>query len=224
MVICLLLAAGLRLPALVRFPPGLHYDEAANAILAGEIGLQGERPIFIPSYTGKEVLFFYLASGLMGLVGESLFALRLTAAFAGILTVAATYWLGRELFADRRIALLAAALLSISFWHLLFSRLGFRAITQPLLQALALAALWHGLRRVEAGAQMPAQRTAWLWFVLAGIFLGLTAYTYLAARLFPLLLAPALLPLLRSRRRLPWLLLAGGVGFASLRLALGDAS
>ncbi|MCA9868448.1 MAG: glycosyltransferase family 39 protein [Anaerolineae bacterium] len=185
MVLALLVAAALRLPALTTVPPGAHYDEAANGVLAGDIGLRGERPIFIPSYTGKEPLFFYAAGGLMRALGPSLFALRLTAAFIGLLTVAATYRLGREMLADRRIALLAAALLAISFWHVLFSRLGFRAISQPLLQALAVAALFRGLR---------SGRWPWLW--LAGLLIGLTAYTYLAARLFPVLLAVALLPLL----------------------------
>ena len=131
MILCLLVAAALRLPELAATPPSLHYDEAANGILAGDIGLRGERPVFISSYTGKEALFFYLAGGLMRAVGESVFSLRLTAAFAGILTIAATYWLGREMLADRRQALLAAALLAVSFWHVLFSRLGFRAITEP---------------------------------------------------------------------------------------------
>ena len=185
MVLALLVAAALRLPALTTIAPGVHYDEAANGVLAGDIGLRGERPVFIPSYTGKEPLFFYAAGGLMRALGPSLFALRLTAAFLGLLTVAATYWLGREMLADRRIALLAAALLAVSFWHVLFSRLGFRAISQPLLQALAVAALFRGLR----GGRWP-----WLW--LAGLLIGLTAYTYLAARLFPVLLAVALLPLL----------------------------
>ena len=186
MVGCLLLAALLRLPALSQFPPGLHYDEAANAILAGDIGLRGARPLFIPSYTGKEVLFFYLAGGVMRLVGESVFALRLTAACLGLLTVAAAYRVGRELPRDRRTALLGAALLAVSFWHLLFSRLGFRAISQPLLQALTVAALWRGLRLVET---KPTDAQTWATFALGGLFLGLTAYTYLAARLFPVLLS-----------------------------------
>ena len=43
MVLSLLLAAALRLPELTSTPPGLHYDEAANGVLAGEIGLRGER-------------------------------------------------------------------------------------------------------------------------------------------------------------------------------------
>ena len=115
MVFILLTAVTLRLPALAEAPPGLHYDEAANAILAAEIGFQGERPVFISSYTGKEVLFFYVAGGLMRLLGESVFSLRLAAAFLGLLTIAATYWLGRELTRDRRLALVAAALLAVSF-------------------------------------------------------------------------------------------------------------
>ncbi len=184
MVLCLLIAAALRFPELQIVPPGMHYDEAANGILAGDIGLREERPIFISSYTGKEALFFYLAGGVMRLAGETLFSLRLTAAYAGILTVAATYWLGREMLADRRQALLAAALLAVSFWHVLFSRLGFRAVTEPLLQALAIAALFRGLRRNDNR-----------WLIAAGVLLGLTAYTYLAARVFPILVFFGLLPL-----------------------------
>jgi hypothetical protein len=188
MVLCLFVAAALRFPELTESPPGLHYDEAANGILAGDIGMRGERPIFISSYTGKEALFFYFAGGLMRLVGESIFSLRLTSAFVGIVTVALTYWLGLELTRDRRIALLAAALLAISFWHVLFSRLGFRAISQPLLQALTVAALFRGLRL-----------DSWRWIVAAGVALGLTAYTYLAARIFPIPLAVALLPFVFDR-------------------------
>jgi predicted membrane-bound mannosyltransferase len=112
MLLCLLVAATLRLPDLTHIPPGLHYDEAANGVLASEIGLQGERPIFISSYTGKEVLFFYLAGGLMYLLGPSVFTLRLTAAFVGLLTIAVMYWLGREWRLDRRIIFIATALMA----------------------------------------------------------------------------------------------------------------
>ena len=190
MVLTLLVAAALRLPDLTAVPPGVHYDEAAYGLNAGDIGLRGDRPVFIPSFTGREPLFLYLAGGMARALGNTLFALRLTAAFVGLLTVAATYWLGREMLADRRIALLAAALLAVSFWHVLFSRLGFRVISQPLLMALAVAALFRGLR----GGRWP-----WLW--AAGLLIGLTAYTYLAARLFPVLLAFALLPLFVSPGR-----------------------
>jgi len=61
------------------------------------------------------------------------------------------------------------------------SRYGFRAISQPLLQALTVALLWRGLR---------SGRLRWL--IGGGIALGLTGYTYLAARLFPIPLGLAL--------------------------------
>ncbi|MCA9966095.1 MAG: glycosyltransferase family 39 protein [Anaerolineales bacterium] len=205
LVLTLLVTAVLRLPHLTTTPPGLHYDEAANAILASEIGWQGERPIFIPSYTGKEVLFFYLAGGLMRLIGSTVLALRLTAAFVGLLTVAATYWLGRELRLGRVVALLAVMLLAVSFWHLVFSRLGFRAITQPLLQALVAATLLRGLRRQQ-----------WRWLLASGVLLGLGGYTYLAVRLFPVLLGLAAIPLLRSQRRWGQLAAWAGVGLLVL--------
>jgi 4-amino-4-deoxy-L-arabinose transferase-like glycosyltransferase len=206
LVLVLLVTAVLRLPNLPTIPPGLHFDEAANAILTGDIAFRDYRPVFISSYTGKEVLFFYLAAGVMAGVGESVFALRLTAAFIGLLTVAATYWAGCELLRDRRVALLAATILAVSFWHVLFSRLGFRAISQPLLQALTVAMLLRGLRRED-----------WRWLAGAGVLLGLAAYTYLAVRLFPVLLLLACLPLLwHGRRR--WAQL-GTVGAIALLVA-----
>lgn len=213
MLLCLLMAAALRVPDLTEIPPGLHFDEAANGILAADIGLRGQRPIFISSYTGKEVLFFYLAGAFMRLIGESVFTLRLTSAYLGIFTVAVTYWLGRKLLGDRQVAMMAAVLLAISFWHVLFSRLGFRAITQPLMQALTVGMLFHGLRQ-------RSWRQSWPWLVTAGFFLGLTAYTYLAARAFPILLGVALLPLLlisqTRKRRLIQLAVFTGAGLLIL--------
>ena len=59
MTLALLVAAVLRLPQLTEIPPGVHYDEAAYGLNAGDIGLRGDRPIFIPSFTGREPLFLY---------------------------------------------------------------------------------------------------------------------------------------------------------------------
>ena len=170
MIACLISAAWLRLNDLESFPPGLHFDEAANLILAGDIGLRGDRPVFISSYTGKEALFFYAAGGVMAGVGESIFALRLTAAFFGILTVAAAYRLGVLLLRRRDVAVLAATLLAVSFWHLLFSRLGFRAVSQPLLQGLAVIGLFNVLFSQKSSTNNGIWPSADLW--LTGLFLG----------------------------------------------------
>ena len=189
----LLMAAALRLWQIGPLPPGLHYDEAADTIIAEQIA-RGERaPIFIEAYTGKEVLFFYWAAAWMKLIGPSVFAMRLAAALIGLLTVAATYRAVAEMLEPRVasqlncdaaergrpiVALLAALFIATSFWHIVMSRLGFRSISEPLLQALALAALFRGLRL-----------NRYRWFVVAGALIGLTLYTYLAARLFPVAIA-----------------------------------
>ncbi len=196
-VAVLLVAAALRLYRLPELPLGFHYDEAANGILAGEIGLKGKTPIFISAYTGKEVLFFYWAALWVRMLGATPLALRLGAATIGIITVAVTVWAVRALFREwpegQWIALLSAAFLATSFWHLLFSRYGFRAVSQPLMQALTVAALWRGLHS-------PSSARSPLWLILAGFFCGLTGYTYLAARAFPLPLVVTFLSILIADR------------------------
>ncbi|MBN2390389.1 MAG: hypothetical protein JXR84_06685 [Anaerolineae bacterium] len=185
MTLVLLVAAVLRLGALPDTPVGLHYDEAANVILTRQIASGDYRPVFIRAYTGKEVFFFYTGAFWVWATGGALWGLRLNAAMLAILTVAATYAATHALFGpakrSREIALLTAGWVAIAFPHVLLSRYGFRAISQPLLQALTVATLWRGLRN---GTRR--------WLVAGGVCLGLTAYTYLAARLFPIPLALAL--------------------------------
>ncbi len=196
LLVILLVALLLRVYELPGIPPGLHYDEAANAILAADIASGESRPLFIEAYTGKEVLFFYLAGVSMRLLGASVFSLRLTSALIGTLTVLIAYRLVREMFApqgreaSRWLALFSAALLATSYWHVTLSRYGFRAISQPLLQGLTLWCLWRGLRRGSGS-----------WLALGGFFFGATAYTYLASRVFPVILLLVLLSLLVFERR-----------------------
>ena len=219
MILTLLIAAALRLwrlPAGV--PLGLHYDEAANVILTRQIATGEYRPLFIHAYTGKEVLFFYAAAFWVRILGGAAWGVRLGAAMLGLLTVAATYAATRALLgADRRaraVAVFAAGWMAVAFPHILLSRYGFRAISQPLLQALTVAAMWWGLRTGKRR-----------WLLLGGLFLGLTGYTYLAARLFPLPLGVAGLIVLyltpsaerpRRLRQLGYLLAAAVVAFAPL--------
>src|SRR5512139_115039 len=211
LVVTLLIAAGLRLWQTGALPPGLHYDEAADTIIAQQIARGESAPIFVAAYTGKEVLFFYWAAAWMKLIGPSVFAMRLAAAMLGVLTAALTYWSVRELFASynlrpaswanrqlptasRYIALLAAIFLATSFWHVLMSRLGFRSIAEPFVQALTLAALFRGLRL-----------NRWSWIIIGGALIGLNLYTYLAARLFPAAITAIFLFLVafdRAQRRL----------------------
>ncbi len=193
LTLTLLAGAFLRLWQLTDVPPGLHYDLAATALLGNQVAFEGYRPIFIQAFTGHEVLFYYWLALWFRLVGSSIFTLRLAAALLGLLTLAATFFAVREVLRATRdeqshlLAVLATALLATAFFHVTFSRFGFRAVTEPLIQSLALGFLFRGLNDpllITNNKLLVISN-----FILAGFFTGLAAYTYLAARLFPIPLA-----------------------------------
>ena len=208
----LLLAAFLRLYRLASVPFGWHPDEATKALLARDVLAGKYHPVFFSAFTGREALFVYLEALLFALLGEGIFFVRLLSAFVGILTVALSYTTAREMF-SRRIGLLTAVFLAVSLWHLIASRNGYRAVIQPFIQLFAIFFLFYGLRRASL-----SKERAWWPFLLSGVFLGLTQYTYTAVRLFPfLILGILLLVLLFDRRSITanWqpLLLMGLVAF-----------
>jgi hypothetical protein len=97
--------------------------------------------------------------------------------------------------------LLAGLGLATAFWHVAYSRIAFRALAMPAVEALALAWLWRALRTAEGGSGR------WYHFAGAGLFIGLGPYTYMAARFVPVALAlffvaEALLARLRHERPL----------------------
>ena len=200
-----LIALGLRTWQLAENPPGLYLDEAAYGLDALST-LQGNFSIFYERNNGREPLFIWLLALVFSVVGATPYTIRLTAALCGALTVVSTWWMVRELLrfdsgADLRrprwVAAWVALLLAVSYWHLSLSRLGFRAITSPLLITLAFALIWrtwNSLRARPGDVTIPP--AAWA----AGALLGLSLYTYTAARAAPLLFLLSLaLIWLRSR-------------------------
>ncbi len=206
-VLILLVAAALRLGAIGQIPPGLYHDEAYYGLDAVDV-LRGHPQVYFPANNGREPLFIYLVAGTIGLLGRSPFALRLTSAFVGILTVAATAAAGRALF-SRRVGLLAAAVLAVTLWHVHLSRVGFRAVTLPLLLALT---VWMGARAVRTGRLR-------LWLA-AGALYGLSLYTYTAARFTPFALAVFALYLLAIAGPRAFRPHARGIGLAVLAAAV----
>lgn len=186
----LLLAGAARLPGLGAVPPGLHFDEAYNALDALRV-LAGERPLFFEGNFGREPLFHYLCALSISLLGATPEAVRGVSAVAGTLAVPLTYGIGR-LLVPRGLgpALAAAAVQALLPWDLHFSRYGIRAELLPLLGSAAVFCLLLGRR---SGRRR--------WYVAAGAMLGLSLYGYMAARLLPLVfLGWALLALRRAER------------------------
>jgi len=192
MVAVLLVATALRLIAFGEVPPGLYHDEAYHGLDVLDI-LRGHFSLYFPANNGREPLFLYLVAMSVGLLGRSPFALRLAAFPVGILTVAATAALGRALF-SRRVGLLAAAVLAVTLWHVHLSRVGFRAVLLPLFVALAVWQGALGIQKVEetrrpGDQEQGNKRKRWSHWIAAGVFYGLSFYTYAAARFTPVALA-----------------------------------
>jgi 4-amino-4-deoxy-L-arabinose transferase-like glycosyltransferase len=172
----LLLAAFLRLYQLQALPPGFHFDLAFNALDIARL-MQGDLRIFFPANTGREPLFIYLQTVPAFLIGLTPFALRLTSAFIGLVTIPILYGFAKSLFPSRAIGLLAALFGAISFWHIFFSRDGLRVILVVPLTLLFFWFLWLAIQRANRRD-----------FILSGTALALAFYTYPSARLLPIAL------------------------------------
>ena len=200
----LLLAAALRLCALADAPPGLAHDEVANWLIARDI-LDGQHAIYFTAAYGHEPLYQYAQAATIALFGDHWLGLRYPSVALGMLGLAITYTLVRRLF-GAPIALLTGGWLAASFWPIFYARVALRAISLPFTAALA---AYFMLRAIDlprssqtprasrivrssvptTGSDDPSgakQKT--LNWLLAGIFCGLSLYTYMAARILPAIL------------------------------------
>ncbi|MCZ6695677.1 MAG: glycosyltransferase family 39 protein [Acidobacteria bacterium] len=212
-LIILILLGGLylRLYRIDFIPPGLNNDEAINALEASEIMKRDGFPTVTERGLQRESLFHYLAaismrngellSNLMGAMPavfglrtiavrdpagremlELIFPLRVVSIGIGMITILALYLFARSRFGPR-VALLAALLLAVSPWHLLYSRVGLRAILAPL---FAIATIGFFLRAMERGRR--PDRPVWhtiLDHAAWGVLLGLGLWTYTSFRVVP---------------------------------------
>jgi hypothetical protein len=195
--------------------PVPRFDPAYNAMEALRIVRRGVTPIFFPDNGGREPLFIYLQALTLAGLGFNTFALRLPGALAGALAVPALFGFSRSLLAGedrawvRWVPAWAALGLALSAWHVSQTRLGLRAALVP---CLAICVFWLAI--------IGWRRASLSCLAAAGALLGVTLYTYTAARFLPFVLGLAFLPDLLARP-------AGGavsrgwrwLGFAVLALA-----
>lgn len=157
----LLLAALFRIYALHDIPPGLSQDEVLNADIVGLIR-SGQHAIFFREGFGHEPLYHYWATPFQVWLGDNVLAIRLPSVFLGLLLIAATMrWAKRDFGAFTAVS--AGLGMAVSWWAIIFSRVGIRPMLQPILWV---AAAWCW------------QKRPWL----AGLFLGLSLYTYTGAQ------------------------------------------
>lgn len=210
LVLILWAAFLLRVYHLQSIPNGLFIDEAARGYDAFAIARTGADmfgeflPLFprgFDDYTPG--LYTYLTVPFVYFLDLSRFSTRYAAVWIGVFTVAVAYLVIRTAF-GRAAGLAGAALLAISPWYVLLSRIGTEWTLLGLGPVLAIVVLYRGLQR-------PA------WLAAGGAVAGLSLYGYAPVKAFlPLLLAAFGLfywrPLWRQRRAL----LAAGLILALL--------
>jgi 4-amino-4-deoxy-L-arabinose transferase-like glycosyltransferase len=94
----------------------------------------------------KPPLYFFVMNLWVRLAGMSETALRLPSTLFGVAAVAVIYLLGRDLFNDRTVGLIAALMLAFSRFHIAYSQ---EARTYSLLFLLILLACWFAVRMIQ---------------------------------------------------------------------------
>ena len=212
-----------RVLSLDTLPQSLSLDESVDGLDALQLVRAHWVTPFLQNNFGRETLFLYVQGIALQLYGVSVFALRFASVLVGTLTIPLMYAVGRQLVVEAippwlrartSVGLLAATGMAVCYWHLYFSRQALRAILLP---PLLLVMLWCFQRWRQERPARVAHR--WIWLLLAGFLLGATQYTYLAARLVPVLFVMiALVALVQaspSRR---------GKAIAGLLVPLGTAA
>jgi 4-amino-4-deoxy-L-arabinose transferase-like glycosyltransferase len=179
----ILLGLGLRLYRLPTVPLGGHGDVAWNGIEALD-WLHGVKwPLYVYHIYAPEPVIVYLTGLSILVFGPTFFAARLVTVIASTLVIPVGFFAVRPLGGDdspltHRTAWLFALAYAVSFHPIMLSKTGQRAQIFPLL-VMALLALfayaWRGGK--------------WWAFGAAAVVMALASYTYIPARLMPLLIA-----------------------------------
>ncbi len=164
-------------------PPGLYPDEAMNGNNALEANATNQYKIYYPENNGREGFFINIQAASVAAFGNHPWSLRVVSAFFGTFTVLGIYLLTKKVFHKNTVLAIATTLMiAVSFWHVNFSRIGFRAIMVPF------CLVWSFYFITSAWKEKK------IWpAVMAGIFFGIGLHTYIAFRFAPFL---ALVPII----------------------------
>ena len=162
-------------------PPGLHGDEGCTGLDAIRILKEGYIGPYVPCALGEPSGPIYFTALIFKLFGESIFWLRFSMAFFGIITIP-LFYIFLRLFFQKFPSFLGTLFLSLSLIHIYYSRIGFKVISAPAFVILTLIFLIRAERNKNNTD-----------IALAGLFCGLGLYSYNAFVVFPITIFALLL-------------------------------
>lgn len=186
-ILILILATLLRLVALDKSPSGLNADEAAigynawSLIETGKDEHSNSWPLVFRSFDDyKPGVYFYLVLPFVKILGLNVWAVRLPSAILGVASVLLIFLIAKQFFPKQKyLPELSALLLTVSPWHLQFSRGGWEVNAALFFILLGIYGFLKGLDKPK-------------YFFLFVITFAVSLYTYQSTKLISPLLALSL--------------------------------
>ncbi len=174
-----------------------NIDEAMTAINASSIANTGKDmygvsfPVYLEAwgFAGQSVMLAYLTAFCIKLFGMSMFSIRLPMLLISLISIIVFYDFTKRIFKDKKIALLAMFLLSITPWHILQSKWAIDCNMFPHFALFSTYFLYRGITEKK------------LYLYISMVFFGLTMYTYGVSIYFiPLFLLISAIYLLKNKK------------------------
>lgn len=178
-VLITIIGGFLRLYKITKNPPSLTGDEISFGYSAYSVLKTGrdEYGKFLPlvfESVGdyKNPLPAYLMIPSIKLFGLNEFAVRFPNALMGIISIVIFFLFLLDIFKSKKIALIGSLMLSISAWHVFYSRFAYETLTASL---FVLLGIWGFIKMLKGNTY---------WAIFSAFFFTLTMYTAFAPRLF----------------------------------------
>ena len=183
-VAILFLCIVLRFYKITEVPISLNWDEASNAYNAYSIlkTARDQYGNFLPlanrSFDDyKPPAYMYFTVPAVWIFGLSEFAARLPSAIFGVLTCVSIFFLAKNLINSNAVAYGSFFLLSVTPWHIQFSRAGFEANVGLFFMVAGLTFLLYAIGKYSLGLNN------YFYFLISAVFIALSFYSYHAYRI-----------------------------------------
>ncbi len=176
----LIVGSLVRLVAIGKFPNALNVDEASSGYDAFSLMKYGvdrggnSYPVYLYAWgSGQSVLYSYLMIPVLMITGLCEYGIRLPMAIIGIISLYVFYYLIKNIFDNKRMALISVGFFAICPWHIMKSRWGMECNIFPDIILLSTLLFVLGLKKKKTSLQ-----------ILAFIGFAISSYSYGTGYLF----------------------------------------
>lgn len=163
-----------------KMPNALNVDEASSGYDAFSIMRYGvdrngnSFPVVLYAWgSGQSVLYSLMSIPFIAIFGLTEFSMRIAMAIVGGISLIAIYFLLKNIFDNKKTALLGMAFFAICPWHIMKSRWGMDCNLFPDLILFAVLFLILGIKQKKT-----------IWQILSFVILGISSYSYAISYLF----------------------------------------